>query len=275
MGTGVTPTTTAYAYLAQNIEGFNCADLGFGTASAATVTLSFWVRSSVTGAFGVGLRSASGGRSYIASYTISSANTFEYKTITILGDTSGAWLTDNGIGIRVDFDLGVGPTYSTTAGSWQSGNFFGLTGGTKLAATTGATFYITGVQLEKGSTATPFEFRDYGRELILCQRYCFRFNATATDQPWTNACAFNTTIAYGVLPLPVTMRVIPTVTFSSSSVLRLLGNSTGILPSASAQGNSTPNAVELFGTYTGLTSGFAYWFRSSNAGDWILGTAEL
>jgi hypothetical protein len=270
-----TLTTTQGLLAAHYIEGLNVADLAWGTASAQPVTLSFWVRSSLTGTFGGSLQNSALNRSYPFTYTISSANTYEYKTITVPGDTSGTWLTTNGIGLRLWFGLGVGPDRSGTAGAWSGSDLRSVTGAVSVIGTLSATWFITGVQLEKGSTATPFEFRDYGRELILCQRYCFRFNATATDEPWTNACAFNTTTAYGVLPLPVTMRVIPTVTFSSSSVLRLLGNGAGILPSACAQGNSTLNAVELFGTYTGLTSGFAYWFRSSNPGDWILGTAEL
>ena len=178
MGTGVTPTGTDFAYLAQNIEGFNAADLAWGTASAQTVTLSFWVRSSVTGTFGVGLRNTDGTRAYISAYTISAANTWELKTVTVPGAPSGTWLTDNGVGIRVDFDLGVGPTYSGAAGSWLTTNTFGLTSGTKLAATTGATFYITGVQLEAGSVASPFDRRDYGRELIMCQRYFQKFGGS-------------------------------------------------------------------------------------------------
>ena len=208
MGTGVTPTSTDYAYFSQNIEGFNTADLGFGTTNAATVTLSFWVRSSVTGTFGAGLRNLSGGRCYIAPYTINSANTWEQKTVTIAGDTSGTWPTDNSIGIRVDFDLGVGPNNSTTGGTWQSVNGFGLTGGTKLAATSGATFYITGVQLEAGTVATPFERRDYGRELMMCQRYyeSVYLSVNTYAAQWTGVEFFGVGV-----PFKTTKRVAPTI----------------------------------------------------------------
>jgi hypothetical protein len=155
----------------QSIEGFNTADLAFGTASAQAITLSFWVRSSLTGTFSGAFRNNDGSRSYVFTYTISAANTWEYKTIAIAGDQSGTWATGNTIGLHVQFSLGVGSTFSTTAGSWQTGNFFGLSTATNVVGTNGATFYITGVQLEAGSVATPFERRDYGRELIMCQRY--------------------------------------------------------------------------------------------------------
>jgi len=163
--------TSDYFLIFQAIEGLNCADLGFGTANAATVTLSFWVRSSLTGTFGASLRNSAGSRSYPFSFTINSANTYEQKSITIPGDTTGTWLTTNGVGIYVSFSLGAGATFTGTANSWQAGNFIQPTGAVSVVGTSGATFYITGVQLEKGSTATSFDFRDYGRELILCQRY--------------------------------------------------------------------------------------------------------
>jgi hypothetical protein len=211
VGTGATPATTDYSNVRQYIEGFNVADLGFGTAAAQTVTLSFWVRSSVTGTFGVSLNSSSYDRGYIASYTISAANTWEYKTVVIPGDTTGTWLNDNGTGIRVIWDLGVGPTYSSAAGSWSS-TFaqFGLAGGTKLAATAGATWQITGVQLEAGSVATPFERRPYGTELALCQRYFFSVNAIGTS-----GTTVATTKAIFTLRPPVTMRSAPTVTYAN------------------------------------------------------------
>ena len=161
-----------YYVIDQRIEGFNISDLAWGTANAKSIIISFWVRSSLTGTFGGSLRNASENRSYPFTYSISSANTWEQKTVSIAGDTSGTWGTGNGIGIEIVFGLGVGSTYSGTAGAWASANYIGgATGATSVVGTNGATFYITGVQLEAGSVASPFERRDYGRELIMCQRY--------------------------------------------------------------------------------------------------------
>jgi hypothetical protein len=169
-----------YFILSQAIEGFNTSDLSFGTASAATVTLSFWVRSSLTGSFGGALQNSAVNRSYPFSYTISAANTWEQKTITIVGDTTGTWVgATNGIGIAVNFSLGMGSTRSGTAGAWAAGNFIAPTGAVSVVGTNGATFYITGVQLEAGSVATPFERIDYGRQLIQCQRYYQNFGLAA------------------------------------------------------------------------------------------------
>ena len=157
--------------LYQRIEGLNIADLAWGTANAKTVTLSFWVRSSLTGTFGGAIQNNGNDRSYPFAFTISAANTWEYETITIAGDTSGTWLTTNGIGMRVRFSLGAGSAISGTAGAWSSSDFRSATGATSVVGTNGATFYITGVQLEVGSTATSFDYRQYGTELALCQRY--------------------------------------------------------------------------------------------------------
>lgn len=163
----------------QNIEGLNLGDLAWGTANAQPVTLSFWVRSSLTGTFGGSLRNGAGSRTYPYSYTITSANTWEQKTITIAGDTTGTWQTNNGIGITLIFSLGTGSTFSGTAGAWSSSTFNSATGATSVVGTNGATFYITGVQLEKGSTATSFDYRPYSTELELCYRYCEVFNVPA------------------------------------------------------------------------------------------------
>jgi hypothetical protein len=156
----------------QQIEGFNTADFDWGTANAATVTVSFWVRSSLTGAFGGSIVNNANNRAYPFSYAISSANTWEKKSVTIAGDTTGTWSgAVNTRSMTLRFTLGVGSTFSSTANSWQAGNFVAPTGATSVVGTSGATFYITGVQLEKGTQATSFEYRQYGTELALCQRY--------------------------------------------------------------------------------------------------------
>ena len=164
-------SATDYFAFQQRIEGNNIADLGWGAAGAVAVTLSFWVRSSLTGTFSGALQNSAQNRSYPFIYTISAANTWEQKSITVAGDTSGTWLTTNGSGIILTFGLGIGTTYSGTAGAWAGANYFSATGATSVVGTSGATFYITGVQLEKGSTATSFDYRPYGTELALCQRY--------------------------------------------------------------------------------------------------------
>ncbi len=174
---GVT-SSSAYSVAASDffmishaIEGFNVADLDWGKATAKTVTLSFWVRSSLTGTFGGAIGNNAGNRAYPFSYTISSANTWTQISITIPGDTTGTWETGNAGGMFIRWGLGVGSTYSGTAGAWVGSNPLSVTGATSVVGTNGATFYITGVQLEAGSVATPFERRSYGQELALCQRY--------------------------------------------------------------------------------------------------------
>ncbi len=122
--TADTSIASQYAGISQSIEGFNVADLNWGTANAKTVTLSFWVRSSLTGTFGGSFRNSANNRSYPFTYTISVADTWEFETITIAGDTSGTWLTDNGAGLKIFFGLGVGSSFSGTAGAWSGSNFF-------------------------------------------------------------------------------------------------------------------------------------------------------
>ena len=206
------------------IEGLNSSDLAWGTASASAVTLSFWVRSSLTGTFGGAISNAAQDRFYVFSYTISAANTWEQKTITIAGDTSGTWLTTNGIGIRLFWSLGAGATVSGPAGSWGTTFYRSATGATSVVGTSGATFYITGVQLEAGSVATPFERIDYGRQLMQCQRYYSKSYAPETAPATAtgiNAIVWltETTSSYTnrFITLPVTMRSAPTITAYSTA----------------------------------------------------------
>jgi hypothetical protein len=194
------------------VEGLNVADLGWGTANAATVTLSFWVRSSLTGTFGGSVNNSASNRSYPFSYTISSANTWEQKTVTVAGDTSGTWLTTNGAGVKLHFSLGTGTTFSGTAGSWAGANYVSATGATSVVGTSGATFYITGVQLEKGSTATSFDYRPYGTELALCQRYYSTVDMTVGSLVVDAYVDANNTYANRLFFFPVTMRAAPTGT---------------------------------------------------------------
>jgi hypothetical protein len=199
--------------LAQFVEGFNAADLGWGAAGAASVTLSFWARSSLTGTFGGALANNATDRSYPFTYTVSAANTWEYKTVTVAGDTSGTWLTDNSIGIRVWFGLGVGSAVSGTAGSWAGADYRSATGATSVVGTNGATFYITGVDLRVGSyTVVPQDFRAYGTELALCQRYYQFIGGTNSAFPlWGGYQAANDEI-YAPISFPVQMRAAPTTT---------------------------------------------------------------
>jgi hypothetical protein len=199
-------TNETYA-IYQPIEGLNVTDLAWGTSSAVTVTLSFWVRSSLTGTFGGSLANSAQTRSYPYTYTISSANTWEQKSITISGDTTGTWLTTNGVGIYLNIGLGVGSGRSGTAGAWAATRYDSATGATSVVGTNGATFYITSVQLEKGSTATSFDYRPYGTELALCQRYLPAFNGVGQF-----AVGFmnSATTTYFYVKFPVSARVAPT-----------------------------------------------------------------
>jgi len=216
VASAVTVGASDYFTIIQAIEGFNFADLAWGTASAKTVTLSFVVYSSLTGTFGGSLRNSAATRSYPFTYSIPTANTWTTISVTIAGDTSGTWVgATNGIGVAVSFSLGAGTTYSGTAGAWAATNYLSATGAVSVVGTASATFYITGVQLEVGSVATPFERRQYGTELALCQRY-FQISAqgypTGTSTGSYSGTAGTTSYISG-FNFPTTMRAIPAVTF--------------------------------------------------------------
>jgi len=186
-----TSLSTDYFWVNQRIEGFNTSDLMWGTASAKAITLSFWVRSSLTGTFSGALSNGSSNRCYPFSFVINSANTWEQKTIIVAGDTTGTWSTDNSAGIKIHINLGTGSSRQGTANTWAATDYRGgVTGSVSLVGTSGATFYITGVQLEAGSVATPFEHRQYVQELALCQRYfekSFEIHTPPTNGPNTTS----------------------------------------------------------------------------------------
>jgi len=279
VGTGAVPASNGRNYVQQPIEGLNVADLGWGTASASTVTLSFWVRSSVTGTYGGALQNSAGDRSYPFTYTISSANTFEYKSITIAGDTTGTWLTTNGLGINMYIGLGVGSTLSGTAGAWAGADYRSATGATNLVATSGATFYITGVQLEKGSTATSFDYRPYGTELALCQRYCFVMsNTDSAANRYALGFANSSTKGYVNTPHPVPMRTKPSLTTTGASTFQLSDASAGtVLTAISIQSVTSDVNKTSFDctTASGLTAYRPYYLEPYVGASAITLSAEL
>ena len=261
--------------LYQPIEGFNTADLGWGTANAKTITLSFQVYSSLTGTFGGALKNSAVNRSYPFTYSISVANTWTTIFVTIAGDTSGTWIgATNGVGLYVLFGLGVGSTYSGTAGSWSANNYTSATGATSVVGTNGATFYITGVQLEKGSVATPFEYRHYGTELALCQRYYWKVSGDGASIGGfgSGQCA-NSTTANIIFSYPVTMRTAPTIAQGGTYTINF------------GAGNSTVSAITAYtssgygrldATISGATTGYgAAGWLSNGTSNFITGSAEL
>jgi hypothetical protein len=255
--------------ISQNIEGFNTADFGWGTANAATVTLSFRVYSSLTGTFGGVIYNSAFNRSYPFTYTISSANTWTLISITIAGDTSGTWVgATNGVGLTLSFSLGAGATVSATAGAWTGSGYRAATGATSVVGTNGATFYITGVQLEKGSTATSFDYRPYGTELALCQRYFEKSYAQGSVAGVTGLA--NASLATGISSndvivtaiYKVTKRASPTVTLYSSGA-----GTSGAIYNYSTGADVTSVLTEgedsLFRVYktSGITSGNLYGYQ--------------
>jgi hypothetical protein len=266
----------------QKIEGLNIPDLAWGTASAATVTLSFWVRSSLTGTFGGSITNSAIDRAYPFTYTISAANTYEQKTVTIPGDTTGTWLTTNGIGMYVFWNLGAGATNSGTAGAWTgTSNIFSATGATSVVGTNGATFYITGVQLEKGSTATSFDYRPYGTELALCQRYC-QYAGSGASGSFDNS----TTVIQIMEKCVVTMRAAPSGAIYSGVTAAFRSVGSDFTAASPALANFLANTSNVGGTsfwtqvsgFTGGTSNAVVTARNNqtaNGGNFILLTSEL
>jgi hypothetical protein len=244
--TSAVPGADERCQLVQRIEGSNVADLGWGTANAKAVTLSFWIRSSLTGQFGGSLQNGNQNRSYPFAFTISAANTFEYKTITSPGDTTGTWNTNTDTGIQVNFDLGMGSNILGTAGSWSGSDFRGATGDVRLSGTNGATLFITGVQLEVGTVATSYDFRSIITELSLCQRYYYQSSGGSIAMVGQTYSQNSVDGLYMPYPFPSVMRVAPTST--------ILGGTNGGSPANIQMYESYPTNVVINLRSTGGTT---------------------
>lgn len=263
--------TSQFALFRHFIEGTNISDLAWGSASAKTITLSFWVRSSLTGTFGGSLNNSANTRSYPFTYTISAADTWEQKNVTIAGDTSGTWLTTTGVGIRINWSLGAGTDFLATAGSWVGAEELGATGQTNVLGTINATWFITGVQLEVGPSATSFDYRPFGTELSLCQRYF-----VSLSKPRLRGVGDGTNFQRMGISLPVTMRASPTVSLSGTITV-YNGSATGTGTSVDAT-YSTADSVELdiikaSGTSTAATPAVAYVDNANTSV--VTGSSEL
>jgi hypothetical protein len=285
---GIT-STSAYSssssdiiVLRQPIEAVNVGDLGFGTANAKTITLSFWVRSSLTGTFSGYLSNYNGSRNYPFTYSISAANTWEQKSITIAGDTSSTWYltnTGNSIGMNVGFNLGSGSTYLGTANAWSATTYFGATGSVNVVGTNGATWYITGAQLEVGSVATPFERRDYGRELMMCQRYYYKTAVAASAIIAVGASANTTTDFNGFANFPVRLRTTPSALEQSGTASDYRWNGTTQIACSTVPTFSVRTTTDMwqvnFAVASGLTAGHAGSIVTNSGNGYLAWSAEL
>jgi len=273
-GTGAAPGAGMISGFTQPIEGLNITDLNWGTANAKTVTLSFWAKVSVAGTYGVALRNATGARGYVVSFVMT-ANTWTLVTSTVAGDQSGTWLTTNGIGLALYWDLGSGTTYSIAAGAWTAtGNpALGLTGGTKIAATTGGTYQITGVKLEVGSIATPFVPDDYQVSFAKCQRYYQVRNNLNSNI--LGSFYLNTQFGGG-WSLPVVMRSTPTITVASGAYYIVYRNNTSQALSSFLVDTATTTDVAVYqGSGITGTAGMAGLIRINAVGGAFTLSAEL
>lgn len=203
---GAAPAAGDLNVMYQVIEGYNVQDLQWGTANAKTITVSFWAKQTVAGTYGFSINSTSVARSYVQTFTITAPNVWQYFSITIPGDTTGTYAKDNTAGMYITWDMGSGTSAETTAGSWQAGNFKRTSACAKQIQATG-TFYLTGVQVEVGSTATAFEFRPIGMELALCQRY---YQASGSAETIFSGNVTNAQLYYMTVRFPVPMRATPT-----------------------------------------------------------------
>jgi len=259
--TSATPSSGDYVSLKQSIEGYNVADLNWGSSNAKAVNLSFWVYSSVTGTYGGRLLNSDVSQCWVFQYTISSANTWTFVTVPVTGPTSGTWNTTNGIGIAIQFDLGSGSAFATsTTNSWISSDAIRVSGNVQLIANSGANWYVTGVQLEAGTTASPFEYRQYGTETYLCKRY---YQKSPTEGRPVGSMNGSTTGLFGFV-WEVEMRAAPTIQYYG-------GNTAGGTFKTYTNGNATnvtsDNGIAL--SAKGARTNFAAASGNGGGGTWI------
>jgi hypothetical protein len=280
-GSATTVSSGVYATFSQRIEGYNVADLAWGTSSAQSVTVSFWVNCSLTGTFSGYVFNSGYSYCYPFTFTISSANTWVQITKTISGPTTGSWNNTTGIGLEFGITLAAGSNFQATANAWTSTSYaISSPGSTNLLATNGATMYVTGVQLEAGSSATTFDYRDYTRELQLCQRYYYRIQAfsgtSGVNILTVNLYTYQS--GYSSIMLPVAMRTNPTGSYSAVSDFYVGSNGTyAVLSSITTNnGYASPNLVEFYWfTASNGTSGQSGFIRINNTTGWLDYSAEL
>ncbi len=217
--TGASPGAGDLVKFDWELEGQTLADFAFGTGSAQSFTISFWVKASSAGTYSMFLRNSAGDRIQTLTYTINSAATWEHKTVTLAGDTSGTWLNNNGMGIQFSFVMSAGSTFTGAAvTSWSNSSLRNVTGSVDVGSGTGNYFGITGVQFELGTNASPFETRPYGLELLLCQRYCYAWTSAPNNYYNIVGLGLTDTVDRGEcsFTFPQTMRVVPTLTASGT-----------------------------------------------------------
>jgi hypothetical protein len=270
-----------YGRILQELEGQDCQRLAFGTSSAKSSTLSFWVKSSVTGTYAVLFQNTDASRYLSKTYTINSANTWEYKTITFVGDTTGAVTSDNTVGLRFFFWLTAGGDYTSTDGGdvWNANDGTGYAYGhtADIIGTLNATWQFTGVQWEVGSEPTPFEHRPFGDELRRCQRYYFKHKADGANDPILGTASnWSTTGVYSYFQFPVQMRTAPSGSYSALTDFRYyIAGATKTPAAIGLSARVTNYAAEWDVSSSGLTAGQAGWLRAANGNAYIEYDAEL
>ncbi len=271
-GTGASPSSSHINCITYSVEGYDSTQLEIGTANAKKVTLSFHVKSSITGTYVVGFLDSGNDNGYIADYTINSANTWEKKTITLTMSDYGSWVgsSTNGTNLIIHWDLNSGSDRDvSTLNVWNDGvaNDFSHSSQVDWVGTTGSTFYLTGVQLEVGDKATPFEHRSFGDELALCQRYFQKYSDNGSGSGYVANGNIQSQRFYGIIRWTTTMRANPTVAGTSGDFAVQSSANSASGYSIDEQHNPTVDSVRLrTGSNSNLTNGQGAMLKFGEAG---------